>query len=102
MWTSNAVPVACLFQSEAMFLPKIMLIYDKPPLRVTCHYPKGGRLMEVQLNCKEKFQMSCKILGNKYHSAVELPKGVRTDEQTHHRVLFRLKCHSYQHNCVLC
>ena len=61
MWTSNAVPVACLFQSEAMFLPKIMLIYDKPPLRVTCHYPKGGRLMEVQLNCKEKFQMSCKI-----------------------------------------
>ena len=30
LWTSNAVPVTCLFQNKVMFLLKIMLIYDDP------------------------------------------------------------------------
>ena len=32
LWTSNAVPVACLFQGKVMFLLKITLIYDEPLL----------------------------------------------------------------------
>ena len=33
LWASNAAPVACLLK-KMMFLPKIMLIYDKPLLKV--------------------------------------------------------------------
>ena len=33
LWASNAAPVACLFK-KMMFLPKIVLIYDKPLLKV--------------------------------------------------------------------
>ena len=32
LWTSNASPVARLFQNKLMLLLKIMLIYDKPLL----------------------------------------------------------------------
>lgn len=28
LWTGNAAPVACIFQNKAMYLLKIMLIYD--------------------------------------------------------------------------
>lgn len=32
LWTTNVASLMCLFQNTALFLPKIMLIYDKPLL----------------------------------------------------------------------
>ena len=43
-------PLARLFQSKVMFLPKVILSYDEPPLSgQPCRYPEGGRLMEVKM-----------------------------------------------------
>ena len=54
LWTSNASPVMHLFQNKVMFLLKIMIISDGPPLSsqpplTICWYPEGGHLIEVQL-----------------------------------------------------
>ena len=35
LWTSDAAPVACLFQNKVMFLLKIILIHDEPQLSAT-------------------------------------------------------------------
>jgi len=43
LWTSNASPVALLFQDKLMFLLKIMLISDEPLL--SSQPPLGGHLL---------------------------------------------------------
>ena len=64
LWSSDVPLIAYLFQTKVMFLPKIMLIYDKPLL---CGQPQlsshllvlggrgGGSLMDVQLYIKDLF-----------------------------------------------
>ena len=49
LWTSNAFPVARLFQNKAMFLLMIMLIYDKPLL--SGQPPLSGLVSVPRFNC---------------------------------------------------
>ena len=43
LWTSNASPIALLFQNKMMFLLKILLISDEPLL--SNQPPLGGHLL---------------------------------------------------------
>ena len=52
-WSINAAHVACLFENliiKAMFLLKIVLIYDEPLLR--SRYPEGGRFNGGSNDCR--------------------------------------------------